>query len=142
RLAMRLVFARFRLRPGQGAHRAGGAHGPRAAGDDARFGARPGVRDAWGEARLDGAARIPAAPCGAAPAPLRACLQLRRDAGAGAAGQGGNPAGRHLRPAARAAGERVTGRADDLVRAVEAALFAAEEPMTADALSDHLGGAD
>jgi segregation and condensation protein B len=31
---------------------------------------------------------------------------------------------------------------DDLVRAVEAALFAAEEPMTAEALSAHLGGAD
>ena len=31
---------------------------------------------------------------------------------------------------------------DDLTRAVEAALFAAEEPMTAEALSDHLGGAD
>jgi len=34
------------------------------------------------------------------------------------------------------------GAADDLVRAVEAALFAAEEPMTAEALSTHLGGAD
>lgn len=32
--------------------------------------------------------------------------------------------------------------ADDLVRAVEAALFAAGEPMTAEALSVHLGGAD
>jgi segregation and condensation protein B len=31
---------------------------------------------------------------------------------------------------------------DDLVRAVEAALFAADEPMTAEALSAHLGGAD
>ena len=31
---------------------------------------------------------------------------------------------------------------DDLVRGVEAALFAAEEPMTAEALSVHLGGAD
>jgi len=31
---------------------------------------------------------------------------------------------------------------DDLVRAVEAALFAAEQPMTAEALSTHLGGAD
>ena len=31
---------------------------------------------------------------------------------------------------------------DDLVRAVEATLFAAEEPMTADAISTHLGGAD
>ena len=33
-------------------------------------------------------------------------------------------------------------RPDDIVRAVEAALFAAEEPMTAAALSAHLGGAD
>jgi segregation and condensation protein B len=33
-------------------------------------------------------------------------------------------------------------RPDDLVRGVEAALFAAEEPMTAEALSAHLGGAD
>lgn len=32
--------------------------------------------------------------------------------------------------------------ADDLVRAVEATLFAAEEPMTAEALSAHLAGAD
>jgi segregation and condensation protein B len=31
---------------------------------------------------------------------------------------------------------------DDLVRSVEAALFAAEEPMTAETLSAHLGGAD
>jgi segregation and condensation protein B len=31
---------------------------------------------------------------------------------------------------------------DDLVRAVEAALFAAEEPMTVEALSAHLHGAD
>jgi len=31
---------------------------------------------------------------------------------------------------------------DDLVRAVEATLFAAEEPMTAEAISTHLGGAD
>jgi segregation and condensation protein B len=31
---------------------------------------------------------------------------------------------------------------DDLVRGVEAALFAAEEPLTAEALSAHLGGAD
>ena len=31
---------------------------------------------------------------------------------------------------------------DELTRAVEATLFAAEEPMTAEALSAHLGGAD
>jgi segregation and condensation protein B len=31
---------------------------------------------------------------------------------------------------------------DDLVRGVEAALFAAEEPLTAEMLSAHLGGAD
>jgi segregation and condensation protein B len=31
---------------------------------------------------------------------------------------------------------------DDLVRAVEATLFAAEVPMTAEAISTHLGGAD
>ncbi|MEO0062375.1 MAG: hypothetical protein RLZZ08_935 [Pseudomonadota bacterium] len=31
---------------------------------------------------------------------------------------------------------------DDLVRAVEATLFAAEEPMTAEALSSHLAGVD
>ena len=31
---------------------------------------------------------------------------------------------------------------DDLTRAVEATLFAAEAPMTAEAISDHLGGAD
>ena len=33
-------------------------------------------------------------------------------------------------------------RPDDLVRAVEATLFAAEEPMSAEAISVHLGGAD
>ena len=33
-------------------------------------------------------------------------------------------------------------RPDDLVRAVEATLFAAEEAMTAEAISPHLGGAD
>ena len=33
-------------------------------------------------------------------------------------------------------------RPDDLVRAVEATLFAAEEPLTAEAISTHLGGAD
>lgn len=32
-------------------------------------------------------------------------------------------------------------RLDDLVRAVEATLFAAEEPMTVEAISTHLGGA-
>jgi len=32
--------------------------------------------------------------------------------------------------------------ADDLIRAVEATLFAAEAPMTAEALSTHLGGTD
>lgn len=32
-------------------------------------------------------------------------------------------------------------RPDDLVRAVEATLFASEQPMTADAISTHLGGA-
>ena len=31
---------------------------------------------------------------------------------------------------------------DDLVRAVEATLFAAEEPMSAEAISAHLGGAE
>ena len=36
----------------------------------------------------------------------------------------------------------MSGRPDDLVRAVEAALFAAEEPMTAEALSEHLHGAE
>jgi len=36
----------------------------------------------------------------------------------------------------------LSSRPDDLVRAVEATLFAAEEPMTADAISTHLGGAD
>ena len=33
-------------------------------------------------------------------------------------------------------------RPEDLVRAVEATLFAAEEPMSAEAISTHLGGAD
>ncbi|NCU12889.1 MAG: SMC-Scp complex subunit ScpB, partial [Sphingomonadaceae bacterium] len=33
-------------------------------------------------------------------------------------------------------------RPDDLVRAVEATLFAAEAPMSAEAISIHLGGAD
>ena len=33
-------------------------------------------------------------------------------------------------------------RLDDLVRAVEATLFAAEQPMTVEAISAHLGGAD
>ncbi|NBW75973.1 MAG: SMC-Scp complex subunit ScpB [Sphingomonadaceae bacterium] len=36
----------------------------------------------------------------------------------------------------------MSSRPDDLVRAVEATLFAAEEPMTAEAISTHLGGAD
>jgi segregation and condensation protein B len=36
----------------------------------------------------------------------------------------------------------VSDKPDDLVRGVEAALFAAEEPMTAETLSAHLGGAD
>ncbi len=33
-------------------------------------------------------------------------------------------------------------RPDDLVRAIEATLFAAEEPMSLEAISTHLGGAD
>jgi len=36
----------------------------------------------------------------------------------------------------------VSERPDDLVRAVEATLFAAEEPMSAEAISVHLGGAN
>ena len=36
----------------------------------------------------------------------------------------------------------MSGRPDDLVRAVEASLFAADEPMTAEAIATHLGGAD
>ena len=36
----------------------------------------------------------------------------------------------------------MTGAPDDIVRAVEATLFAAEEPLTAEQLSVHLGGAD
>ena len=36
----------------------------------------------------------------------------------------------------------MTERPDDLVRAVEATLFAAEAPMTAEAISAHLGGAE
>jgi segregation and condensation protein B len=36
----------------------------------------------------------------------------------------------------------LSSRPDDLVRAVEATLFAAEEPMTAEAISAHLGGAE
>jgi len=48
------------------------------------------------------------------------------------------PAPHDLAPDDLAAAERVP---DDLVRAVEATLFAASEPMTADAISAHLGGA-
>src|SRR4051794_18639617 len=52
-----------------------------------------------------------------------------------------------LWPAASAPGNDMTGQEtghppDDLVRAVEATLFAAEEPMTIEQLSAHLGGAD
>ena len=36
----------------------------------------------------------------------------------------------------------MNGELDDLLRAVEATLFAAEEPMSVEALSNHLGGAD
>ena len=36
----------------------------------------------------------------------------------------------------------MTGELDELARAVEATLFAAEEPMTAEAISAHLGGAE
>ncbi|WP_230292896.1 SMC-Scp complex subunit ScpB [Croceicoccus sp. Ery5] len=39
-------------------------------------------------------------------------------------------------------GEAPDRKPDDLVRAVEAVLFAAEEPMTAVEIGDHLGGAD
>src|SRR5690606_31914663 len=59
----------------------------------------------------------------------------------GAAGQGGDRAGRNLRAAALAGVEGMS-VTDDLVRAVEATLFAAEEPMTAEQISTHLGGAD
>jgi segregation and condensation protein B len=38
--------------------------------------------------------------------------------------------------------DAVTGAPDELVRAVEATLFAAEEPMTVEQLSAHLAGAD
>ena len=38
--------------------------------------------------------------------------------------------------------DAVNPRPNDLVRAVEATLFAAQEPMTAEAIATHLGGAD
>src|SRR5690606_26511749 len=82
-------------------------------------------------------------------APVRAGLQLRGGAGTGAAGQGGDRAGANLRSVAAQGREGVSGPDDpvpdlapDLVRAVEAALFAAEQPLTAEQLSTHLGGAD
>ena len=36
----------------------------------------------------------------------------------------------------------MSGQPDDLVRSVEATLFAAGEPMSAEAIAAHLGGAD
>src|SRR5690606_35567121 len=114
--------------------------------------ARPRFGSARREARLGRIARFPPCPGGATPPPLRARVQLRCRAGAGAAWQGRNPAGGNLWPApfappgftrrARCKGCPVMETPDDLVRAVEATLFAAEEPMSAEALTTHLGGAD
>src|SRR5690606_18778581 len=137
---------RVSVRRGQGWLGAGGAHGPRPGGHDARFRARTRLGDAGGEARMDGAARVPARRARrlgrAAAAPFGARLELRGGARAGPAGQGGNPPGRSLRPAALAAYDPMAHAPDDPVRAVEATRFAAEEPMTAEALSTHLQGAD
>src|SRR5690606_4572063 len=70
----------------------------------------------------------------------------------GSTRQSGDPAGGNIRSASLAPdgvaggalgeGGTVVEAPDDLVRAVEATLFAAEEPITADALATHLGGAD
>src|SRR5690606_9980492 len=91
---------------------------------------------------LDGTADFPASPFRPAPAPVSACFQLCRRAGAGAIGAGGNAAGRGVRPDPPQANESMTQPPDDLVRAVEATLFAAEAPMTAEEISAHLEGAD
>jgi segregation and condensation protein A len=75
--------------------------------------------------------------------------RLRRSALASSFGAGGIAAGQQFRPAACAAAGPVSDAADEgpdtpdvIARAVEAALFAAEEPLTAEAISAHLGGAD
>src|SRR5690606_14929540 len=140
-VAVRLVRPRLGLCPGQGAQRAGRAHGSRPHGDDARDGDRAGLGAARRQARLDRAARLPAGPRRRPAKAFGARLELRRSARARAAGQGGNPAGGHVRSAALAAGACMS-RPDELVRAVEAALFAAEEPLTVEQLSTHLGGAE
>ena len=106
----------------------------------ARVSAMLGVAIDWMELRDF----LPAA-CRSAPRALGAGLELRRRARTGAARQGRAGAGRDLWPAAAAADAQVMIRRqgdDDLTRAVEATLFAAGEPMTAEAISAHLGGAE
>jgi len=53
-----------------------------------------------------------------------------------------NPSGAQLRGVAIAADREVAQAPDDLSRAIEALLFAAEEPMSAEQISTHLEGAD
>jgi|GEM_PF-115886 len=101
-----------------------------------RVSALLGVRLDWIELRDF----LPAHADRAAPA-FGARVELCRRARARAARQGGDPAGGHVRSAALAAGAGMT-RPDELVRAVEATLFASEEPLTVEQLSTHLGGAD
>ena len=73
-------------------------------------------------------------------AQIRARVQLRRRAGTGAAGAGGAAPGRRVRAALPQGG--IVTPPDETVRAVEAVLFAATEPLTPDMIRAHVGEGD
>ena len=86
--------------------------------------------------RMDRAGGVPARDPGSRIPPLGAGVELRRDARAGPARQGRAAAGRTFRAALREGGMR---ELSDAVRAVEATLFAADEPLSAADIALHVG---
>ena len=107
-----------------------------AAGDDAGGGAAPGRAADRRQGRLDRYQKLSARQPGWRISSLGAGLELRRGARAGAKGQAGaGPVG-SVRAALRP--RRMIGPGEDL-RAVEATLFAASEPLSVADIADHVG---
>ena len=122
---------------GQGAHPAGAPHRPCAGGDDSGRSDRPGQPDDRDRRRLGRDRGVPAGDRRPAAAQVVACLQLRRRARACAPGAARARAGAAVRDAPG------QGRLmDELVRAVEATLFASASPLSVDEIQEHVGEGD
>src|ERR1700740_183904 len=123
-----------RLWRGQGAHAAGDARRACPLGDDARRGNRARRPDDRDGARMDVPRELPPGEPGSAFPPLGASVELPCSARA-----------RAPRPARHCAGRTVCsdqaegGVMDELVRAIEAPLFASAEPLRVEEIAEHVG---